>query len=78
MTTFTGPLSSSNDEYGDPVTSLIGYYVTTSGDTMRIVTPRTIVTSSDNGLTGEFCWDTSYFYICTATNTWQRIALVPF
>jgi hypothetical protein len=78
MTTFNSSISSSVLPYGDPVTSTIRYYITTSGDTMRISTPRTPASSSASGDVGEFCWDASYFYVCTAANTWQRIALVPF
>lgn len=28
----------------------------------------------DTGITGEIRYDTTYLYICTATNTWRRIA----
>jgi len=45
---------------------------------MRISTPRTPASSTADGFPGEYCWDSSYFYICTDVNTWQRIALVPF
>ena len=32
--------------------------------------------SSSSGCTpGQAAWDTNYFYICTATNTWKRTAL---
>jgi hypothetical protein len=27
------------------------------------------------GNAGEICWDASYIYVCTATNTWCRAAL---
>lgn len=26
------------------------------------------------GTTGDYAWDTAYFYICTGTNTWRRMA----
>jgi hypothetical protein len=32
-------------------------------------------TSSGTGTTGTITWDTSYIYVCTATNTWKRAAL---
>lgn len=32
-------------------------------------------TSSSTGVAGQIAWDTNYFYICTATNTWKRIAI---
>lgn len=28
-----------------------------------------------SGVAGQFTWDSSYVYICTATNTWKRAAL---
>jgi hypothetical protein len=28
-----------------------------------------------SGAAGDFTWDSSYFYVCTATNTWKRAAL---
>lgn len=31
--------------------------------------------SSANGTAGEVRWDSSYVYVCIATNTWKRSAL---
>jgi hypothetical protein len=31
--------------------------------------------SSDTGVQGQIAWDTSYIYICSATNTWLRAAI---
>jgi len=31
--------------------------------------------SNGTGTTGDVAWDTSYLYICTATDTWKRVAL---
>jgi hypothetical protein len=31
--------------------------------------------STDTGTAGQICWDTNYIYVCTATNTWKRVAL---
>lgn len=31
--------------------------------------------SNATGTTGQICWDSNYIYICTATNTWKRVAL---
>jgi hypothetical protein len=45
-----------------------------SGNRLRIVTAKTPSSASDTGTTGDICWDSSYIYICTATNTWRRIA----
>ena len=31
--------------------------------------------STDTGTAGQICWDANYIYVCTATNTWKRVAL---
>lgn len=31
--------------------------------------------STDTGTTGQFAWDGSYLYICSATNTWLRVGI---
>jgi hypothetical protein len=31
--------------------------------------------STDTGTAGQVCWDANYIYVCTATNTWKRVAL---
>jgi hypothetical protein len=46
-----------------------------NADNLRIRTAKTPANSSDTGIVGQVCWDTSYLYVCTATNTWKRIAL---
>jgi len=35
-------------------------------------------TGSSTGLIGAMCFDASYLYICTAVNTWKRVALTTF
>jgi hypothetical protein len=45
-----------------------------NANTMRLRTARTPATASSAGNAGDICWDASYLYICTATNTWRRIA----
>jgi hypothetical protein len=27
------------------------------------------------GTTGQVAWDQTYFYVCTAANTWKRVQL---
>ena len=41
----------------------------------RIVTAETPASASATGAVGTICWDTSYIYVCTATNTWKRAAI---
>lgn len=31
--------------------------------------------ASDTGIAGTVTWDASYIYVCTATNTWKRVAI---
>lgn len=45
-----------------------------SGDRLRLVNSKTPANSGDTGTAGDICWDASYLYVCTATNTWRRIA----
>jgi hypothetical protein len=45
-----------------------------NADKMRLRTAKTPSSATDTGNAGDICWDSSYLYICTATNTWRRIA----
>ncbi|MBV9300566.1 MAG: hypothetical protein JOY62_01030 [Acidobacteriaceae bacterium] len=79
-TDFRALLSSKN------VTSGTGILMSQSGGTSTIAVDPTVVgtqvpppaTSSDACSAGQFSFDTSYYYICTATNTWKRVALASF
>lgn len=37
--------------------------------------PQNTKASNSTGSVGQVCWDTDYIYICTATDTWKRVAL---
>ena len=45
-----------------------------NANTIRLRTARTPVSASASGNAGDICWDASYLYVCTATNTWRRVA----
>jgi hypothetical protein len=45
-----------------------------NADTMRLRTARTPESASAAGNAGDICWDANFVYVCTATNTWRRIA----
>jgi hypothetical protein len=45
-----------------------------SGNQIRITNSQTPASATAAGTTGTICWDASFIYICTATNTWRRIA----
>lgn len=40
-----------------------------------ILTTSTPASAAASGTTGMVTWDSSYIYICTATNTWKRVAI---
>lgn len=46
-----------------------------NGNTLRLRTARTPASAAAAGNAGDICWDSSYVYVCTATNTWKRAAL---
>lgn len=48
------------------------------GTTLNISQQRTPASSSDVGIPGEICLDSSYLYYCVATNTWKRVGLSSF
>jgi len=39
------------------------------------ITSDVPATAGANGLAGTIAWDTSYLYVCVATNTWKRVAI---
>jgi len=41
----------------------------------RIATAETPASASATGTIGTIAWDTSYIYVCTAANTWKRVAI---
>jgi hypothetical protein len=36
---------------------------------------ETPASATATGVTGQIAWDANYIYICTATNTWKRVAI---
>jgi hypothetical protein len=46
-----------------------------SANVLRLVVPQTPASATATGSVGTICWDTSYIYVCTATNTWKRVAI---
>jgi hypothetical protein len=44
-------------------------------DTIRVRTSKTPASAAAAGNAGDICWDASYIYVCTATNTWKRAAI---
>lgn len=46
-----------------------------AGNQIGIATAQTPASATATGTTGTVCWDSSYIYVCTATNTWKRSAI---
>jgi hypothetical protein len=46
-----------------------------SANVLRLVVPQTPASATATGSVGTICWDSSYIYVCTATNTWKRVAI---
>jgi hypothetical protein len=46
-----------------------------SSNAFRITTAQTPASAAATGTAGTIAWDTSYIYVCTATNTWKRVAI---
>nr|AUN37445.1 flagellar hook-length control protein FliK [uncultured bacterium] len=60
---------------GAPVVSGSGAHLHINGDTIRIDTARTPASSAATCNVGEIAWDSSFIYVCVATNTWKRSAI---
>lgn len=56
-------------------TSSPSTYLDVNADKFRVRTAKTPASASATGNAGDICWDSSYIYVCTASNTWVRAAL---
>lgn len=63
------------DASGAPTLSSSAAGVDVTGSTLRLRTARTPASAAAAGNAGEICWDTGFLYVCTATNTWERVAI---
>ena len=50
----------------------------TTGNKISVRTSQTPASSSASGIAGDIAWDSSYIYVCVATNSWKRVALSTF
>lgn len=46
-----------------------------NSDSIRVRTSQTPASAAASGSAGTICWDSGYIYVCTATNTWKRVAI---
>ena len=51
----------------------VGGNLTVVGST--IIATQTPASAAASGTAGTIAWDSSYIYVCTATNTWKRVAI---
>lgn len=69
--------------YGSAATAQVLIGTTTLGacrlvvndSSIQINSAKTPASAAATGTTGQVCWDASYIYVCTATNTWKRAAI---
>lgn len=75
---------SGNSIFGDyptvPATSSQqSSFIALLGDTMRVMTTRTITSENDDGYAGEICVGPDdgvfYLYFCVADNVWRRLPI---
>lgn len=59
--------------YSSEVMDLIGVTARTMTTCVKLV--GVPANASAYGQKGDFAWDASYLYICTAANTWKRVAI---
>jgi hypothetical protein len=49
--------------------------VVLSTDVVNIAETKTPASATAAGVTGDIAWDADYIYVCTATDTWKRVAI---
>jgi hypothetical protein len=47
----------------------------TDTDQLRVTTPSVPASATATGTAGDIAWDADYIYICTAIDTWKRVAI---
>ena len=61
-----------------PANTVFSGSMAVAGANLQILTTATPANSTAVGVAGSVQWDTSYLYVCTATDTWKRITLTSF
>jgi hypothetical protein len=69
------PVDASYEDGSANTTANNAGWILVRGSTIRIKDQRTPSSASADGYAGEICYDANYIYVCTAANTWKRIAL---
>ena len=50
-------------------------YIHNGTEYVPLITNRTPSSATDTGIKGQVAWDSSYIYVCVATDVWKRTAL---
>jgi hypothetical protein len=68
--------------YADASTDRVGIGTATpavkfdvNSDSIRVRTAKTPASATATGVAGQIAWDANFIYICTATDTWKRVAI---
>lgn len=40
-----------------------------------VISNKTPASATASGVKGEIAWDSSYIYVCVATDTWKRVGI---
>lgn len=67
--------SGTNDNYIRGGTTTFDTNVVISGNNLNMATQATPASAGATGVKGDIRHDTDFIYICTATNTWKRVAI---
>lgn len=43
--------------------------------TIRLPVTKTPASATASGTAGDWAYDANFIYVCTATNTWKRVAI---
>jgi len=49
--------------------------LTINNDVLSLLTSKTPASAGAAGTAGDICWDAGFLYVCTATDTWKKIAI---
>ena len=69
----TGPHAPISDSLYDSGTTALRW-LTLWSDKL-VLTTETPASAAAAGTAGQIAWDTGFIYVCTATNTWERVAI---
>lgn len=71
------PVASSGDNAQTPATvvTIGAAALTMAASTSLVVATQTPASAAASGVAGTIAWDSSFIYVCVATNTWKRVAI---